>query len=275
MGREHVEFVQTQQLPWEPCPWEYPAAGARMKVLSLDAGNGACSLILELPPGWSAPPRALAVAEEFLVLDGEFTLGDRRLAQDCYGYLPAGTARGPAASAAGAVLLAFYDARPAFAAAAREGTATFHDAFAMRWERDGMDPAYGDAGMRWKILRNDPATQDVSMLLMTPPHLVPPAWTGPQERHDCVEEAFVLSGDFLCHAGTMRTGAYFWRPPGILHGPYGTRGGNLTFVRTLGHALENNWSDHTVTISRKPPTQVAVPTQVARTLREWQVPAEF
>lgn len=246
-----------------------------MKVLSLDAGDGACSLVLQLPPGWQATGQPLAVDEEFLVLEGELEFGGRRLAQDCYAHVPAGVAREPASSAGGAVLLAFYSARPAFASAARDGAVTYHDAFRMAWSCEGMDPAYGDAGMRWKILREDPQTRDVSMLIMTPPHLVPPDWTGPQERHDCVEEAFVLSGDFLCHAGVMRAGSYFWRPPGILHGPYGTRSGNLTFVRTLGDVLENNWSEHAVTISRTPATQVVIPADVARTLNAWQVPAAY
>lgn len=275
MARDHVEFVQSQQIPWQPCPWEYPGGAARMKVLSLDEGDGACSLVVELPAGWQARDCTLAVDEEFLVLEGEIVIGDRTLAQDCYAHVPAGAARPAASSPGGAVLLAFYAARPAFGAAAADAVATFRDAFAMQWSCAGMDPAYGDAGMRWKILREDARTRDVSMLIMTPPHLVPPDWTGPQERHDCVEEAFVLSGDFLCHAGVMRAGAYFWRPPGILHGPYGTRSGNLTFVRTLGDVLANNWSEHTVTISRTPATQVVVPPPVARTLRDWQAPAAY
>jgi hypothetical protein len=113
------------------------------------------------------------------------------------------------------------------------------------------------------------------MLVSCPPHLHPPGWRGPQERHGCVEEMFLLSGDYLSNVGTMRAGAYFWRPPGIAHGPYGTRFGNLAIIRTLGAPLENNWTDATVGISRDPPLAAQLPPEMRRRAAgsHWQPPS--
>ncbi|MHA7816979.1 MAG: DUF4437 domain-containing protein [Pseudohaliea sp.] len=275
MAREHIEYIQSQELIWRSCEWPYPGMAADVKVLSQDDETGACSVLLRLPAGWQSPLRALSVDEELLVLDGAITLGDYDLAQDCYAWLPGGSHRETMASAEGAVILAFYSGMPLAGERSPHGRPRVLDAFAMPWSSEGMDPVYGDAGMRWKILRHDPETEDLSMLVMAPPHLVPPHWSGPQEQHDCFEEAFVLSGDFLSPIGIMRAGAYFWRPPHILHGPYGTRGGNLSFIRTLGGVLENNWTDREVTLDRTPERSVELPPRVARALSGYDPPVPY
>ncbi|MBT8445917.1 MAG: cupin domain-containing protein [Gammaproteobacteria bacterium] len=285
MGREHVEFVQAQALPWEE-QWPYPE-GATVKILSRDTGTGAASTIIRYPAGWSAPAGALGAAEELFVLDGELTLGDRTYRQDCYAYLPAGHARAPAAAENGAVVLTFFDREPEWlgAAASESDPSTdeassdaipFLDAFEVPWECGEMDPAYADVGLRWKILRFDAARNDCSMLIMTPPHMHPSDWRGPQEVHDCVEEMFLISGDFLSNVGLMCDGAYFWRPPGIAHGPYGSRAGNLTFIRTLGNPLENNWTDYEVSIDREPELKPFIPDAVRPRLEAgWSRPARY
>ena len=278
MGREHVEFVQAQALPWE-AQRPYPQ-GAEVKILSRDAGTGAASTIIRYPAGWSAPAGALGAAEELFVLEGELSLGSRTYRQDCYAYLPAGFQREPAATENGAVVLTFFDGEPAWraapAAADGDGAIPFLDAFEMPWESGEMDPAYADVGLRWKILRYDAERNDCSMLIMTPPHMHPSDWRGPQEVHDCVEEMFLISGDFLSNVGVMCDGAYFWRPPGIAHGPYGSRAGNLTFIRTLGHPLENNWTDYEVSIDREPEGEPLIPEALRPRLAEgWAPPARY
>jgi hypothetical protein len=275
MSRDHVEHIQSQMLPWQACEWPYPGPDSSLKILSLDHGNGACSVILRLPAGWQSPLSAIACDEELFVLDGGLEVMGQALATHGYAWLPAGSQRGPMRSREGATVLAFYSAQPQPAEHVPEATPIIHDAFAMPWTADGMDPAYGDAGMRWKILREDPIAQDATMLVSTPPHLVPPDWSGPQEMHDCVEEAFVISGDFLSPIGTMHGGAYFWRPPHILHGPYGSIGGNLSLIRTLGHALENNWSEHEVTLSPAPAYRPVIPAQLQGQLKDWMEPAPY
>lgn len=279
MPREHLEHIQSQMLPWLPCEWPYPGLDTHMKILSLDSDSGGCSVIIRLPSGWRSPVAAIACDEELLVLDGSLEIEGQELSTHGYAWLPGGTNRGQMYSRSGATLVAFYSEEPrsadSLSGASLENTAIICDTFALPWNSDGMDPAYGEAGMRWKILHEDPAAQDVTMLVSTPPHLIPPNWTGPQETHDCVEEAFVISGDFVSPIGTMHSGAYFWRPPHILHGPYGSIGGNLTLIRTLGHALENNWSEHEVTLSAAPPYRPVVPARLKRQLKEWAAPSPY
>lgn len=253
MARSHVEFLQSQTLPWQPSPWA-AFAGLKVKVLSLDDSSGAATVLVRYEPGDLRPGSVAAAAgEECLVLDGSLQVGARSCRQDFYLWWPAGQAReAMRAGPAGAVLLSFLDRDPdgpAHAPVGAEG-ARIVDTFEMPWACDGMDPAYAGVGLRWKLLRGTPGAADTTMLVACPPHLHPPQWRGPQEIHDCVEEMFLIGGDYLSNVGIMREGAYFWRPPGVAHGPYGTRAGNFALIRTLGHALENNWTAHEVAIDR-------------------------
>lgn len=276
MGREHVEFIQSQQLPWSPAPWAH-FAGADRKLLSRDVASGAATALLRLDPGWRRDARGHHdAAEEWLVLEGAVDTGAGELASDCYLSRPARSNIGPLSSPAGATLLVLLDREPRWHDGPGEGAAPcILDPFDMPWQHAGMDPVYGDAGLRWKLLRGAPGEADMTMLVACPPHLHPPQWRGPQERHDCVEEMFLISGDYLSNVGTMRAGAYFWRPPGIAHGPYGTRFGNLALIRTLGAPLENNWSRDEVEISRDPPLAATVPTGLRHVTRSsgWQPPS--
>ena len=266
MGRPHVEFLQTQALEWQPTPLAH-LTGTLCKMLSRDEASGACSMLLRLPEGWQhAGPWHLDVEEEFLVLDGQMSLGEHDYVEDCYGRLPAWWTRGALRVGKEAVLLCFFERAPtaAMGVDVRAGEASRCavprlDAFEMAWESAGMDPACADIGLRWKMLRGRIGDAQTTMLVACPPHLHPPQWRGPQEVHDCVEEMFLLSGDYLSNVGRMREGAYFWRPPGIAHGPYGTRHGNLALIRTIGAPLENNWTRGEVEISRDPVARPFLP----------------
>jgi len=41
----------------------------------------------------------------------------------------------------------------------------------------------------------------------------------------------------------MTPGAYFWRPPGIDHGPYGSLTGTLALFRTVDGPLQTSYGD--------------------------------
>jgi hypothetical protein len=200
------------------------------------------------------------------VLEGEVDLNGRQYPPDTYAWLPPGYPFRSMATTTGAVVLVFFDAEPRW----HEGVhpdvgpdasdaVEMLDAYRMPWASENMDPAYGDVGLRWKLLRGSPDDDHCTMLVSCPPHVHPPGWSGPQEVHDCVEEMYLLSGDYLSDRGTMCAGAYFWRPPGNAHGPYGTRGGNLAIIRTLGAPLRNNWTSHHVKLSRAPTYQPVLP----------------
>lgn len=279
MAREHVEFIQAQALSWRGGYLDGAREDVEVKVLSEDGESGACSILIRYPEGWSLDgARHTTVDEEFMVLDGALEINGRTYDLDCYADLPAGFEWASASAPGGAVVLAFFDARPnTGSGAAPEGTydapggTVFADTHDMPWHCEGMDPAYGEIGLRWKILRHDEAAKDATFLVMTPPQFHPEAWKGPQETHDCVEEMYLIGGDFLSNVGVMRGGAYFWRPPGILHGPYGSRAGNLTLIRTLGGDLENNWSEHQTAISKTPAYKPYLPDNMKQAGgKEWR-----
>lgn len=252
MTRPHVEFIQAQALAWQPTALPH-LAGTQCKVLSRDAESGACTVLLRFPEGFRLEGDwALDSEEEFLVLDGELALGGARYSQDCYALLPSGSRRGEMLALRESVVIAFFNEPPAVPVRAIPRL----DAFELPWSCAEMDPAYADVGLRFKMLRGGIGEARSTMLVYCPPHLHPPHWRGPQEVHDCVEEMFLISGDYLSNVGRMREGAYFWRPPGIAHGPYGTRMGNLALIRTIGAPLVNNWTREDVEISRE---QVARP----------------
>ncbi|MCC5794020.1 MAG: DUF4437 domain-containing protein [Chromatiales bacterium] len=275
MARDHVEFLQSQQIPWQPCPWQYPGPGSEIKLLSLDRENGACSYLARLRPGWRQPAGALSATEELFVLEGSLQLGEHSLGPDFYTRVPAGAARPSAHSDQGALLLGFLDATPRQADVVAGLAARLIDTFQTPWGHEGMDPAYADLGMRWKILHHDEDSLDTSMLVLTPSQLGPPGLRGPQERHDCIEEAFLISGDFLSPLGPMHAGGYFWRPPQVLHGPYASRHGNVCFIRTLGDLLENNWSTHELTLDREAAVRPVVPAATYPALQPWAPDARY
>lgn len=69
--RPHIEFVQSQLLPWRRIGPGLARPDAEYKLLSRDPGDGACSALMRYAPGWSREgPEHLLAAEEFYVLDG-------------------------------------------------------------------------------------------------------------------------------------------------------------------------------------------------------------
>jgi len=52
---------------------------------------------------------------------------------------------------------------------------------------------------------------------------------------------YLLAGEVHGNRGVMQPGAYFWRPPLIPHGPYGSLTGNLYFFRTKGGPLSTSY----------------------------------
>lgn len=241
MARPWIEFVQSQMLPWKSGDLWGVRPGVESKVLSLDADNGASSLLVRYPGQWRLESRgALSVDEEFLVLGGTLSIGAQTYRERSYAHLPAGYARGPMASATGAVVLTFFSERPSWSAAATFDPARLVenlDAFAVPYTAR-FHPEFPPGAGR-KTLYEDPITHDQSWILGT----LPMRWAERAELHPVVEEMYLLSGESHGNRGVMRPGAYFWRPPQIPHGPYGTLTGNLYFFRTKGGALSTHYVD--------------------------------
>src|SRR5687768_14086144 len=95
MTRPWIEFIQAQNLPWQPDDLNGTSPGVEVKILSRDTETGAASLLVRYPAGWAAPPVSFACEYEFLVLEGELSAGDTTYGPFAYGHWPAGYSPGP------------------------------------------------------------------------------------------------------------------------------------------------------------------------------------
>jgi hypothetical protein len=248
LDRPHVEFIQAQMLPWRRIGAAAARPDAEYKFLSRDPATGACSALLRYPPGWAREgAEHLDADEEFYVLDGAMEIDAETYGFDSYAFLPAGYPRRRASAPRGAVTLSFFSAEPTVRAGAGGYDARRLvrriDALHRPWDRTLNDPRLAHLGISRKDLRLDPDTGERTFLSMMLPHSEPHGSRGPQERHPVVEEAYVIAGSLTGPQGTMEPGAYFWRPPRIAHGPFGTRWGCVALIRFLGGRHVNAWSE--------------------------------
>jgi hypothetical protein len=270
MARPHIEFIATQVLPWEAMPGD-ARADCQAKVLSLDPERGDCSLIVRYPPGWRRPAEALAADEELFVLDGELTVGDYRYQPHGYGFFPAGYGRGAAASAGGAVAVTFFSAWPNRGPVTPAKTPAIEhlDAVRLEWDTADIDPGLAFMGIRRKTLRVNPEHgQRASFLIATSPHNHPKDWKCPTLTHPCVEECFMLAGDLTGPQGVLHTGAYFWRPAGIPHGPFGSLNGSLSLIRFVYGRHVNVWGKEDLPYTFFPEHRPVLPPHLAALGRE-------
>jgi len=251
-ARPHIEYIQAQVLPWQTVAPAGARPGADARVLSAETDrpeDGPCSLLLRYPRGWRLDEtHSLACEEEFLVLDGAIRIGAQAFSRRGYGFLPAGFSRAGMAAPDGAVVLTFFEgpqARRAGPAGGHDAARlVVHDTEAMRFNSD-FDHSLTGSGIGMKRLREDPVTRERSWILTKGADRredLPP--TGRLERHpDCAEEMFLLEGGLNWPQGPMRAGAYFWRPPGILHGPGASLAGYQAFFRSRGGPFSTLWLD--------------------------------
>lgn len=241
MSRPWIEYIQSQNLPWTAHDIWGVRPGVRIKLLSLDHQSGASSLLIQYPPNWRLEPEgALGVDEELLVLNGSLSIGPQRYTELAYAHLPSGYSRVPMTSETGAVVLTFFSGRPTVIKSSEYDPARLvaHlDSFAVPYTGK-FHPEFPPGAGR-KSLFEDPITHDQTWILGT----LPMRWAERAEVHPVVEEMYLLSGESHGNRGIMRPGAYFWRPPEIPHGPYGTLTGNLYFFRTKGGPLSTHYID--------------------------------
>lgn len=244
--RPHIEFIQAQLLPWRRIEQHAARPDAEYKFLSRDPESGACSALIRYPPGWQRlGDNRLSANEEFYVLDGSLCIDEQEYSHDVYGFLPAFHRYASISAPGGAVVLTFFDREPALYSGSESPRteAMRVDALHMPWDMSLNDPKLAHLGISRKDLRADPETGERTFLSMVLPHSEPPGLEGPQESHPIVEEAYLISGSLTGPHGTMTPGAYFWRPPGIAHGPFGTRWGCVNLIRFVGGRHVNEWSE--------------------------------
>ena len=265
LQRPHIEFIQAQVLPWRRIAADLARPDAEFKFLSRDASDGACSVLIRYPPGWRREgPEHLQAEEEFYVLDGTLELNGRLYTHDCYGFVPPRLTRHTMSSPNGAVVLTFLSAEPAVHVGAGEEEGLLRiDALHTPWDMRLNDPKLAHLGISRKDLRRNPHTGERSFLSMILPHSDPPGSRGPQEMHPVVEECYLISGSLTGPYGTMAPGAYFWRPPQIPHGPFGTRWGCVMLIRFVGGEHRNRWTEGEAGFSFDAPYRPVLPADLA------------
>ena len=259
MPRPHTEFIHSQNLVWSP--WSRPglAPGIQARILSRDPKGGGASLLLRYPAGYQSEDAALSVAEEVFVMDGSLEIAATRLNQHDYGFLPPGTPRHEIVSPAGATVLCFFDAEPIPGPADPTAELQYQATAEMPWTPGIADPNLKFMGLGRKVLRDDPQRQERVLLLTMAPQAYPNAAGAPQIAHPCVEEMYLFSGDVISEYGLMQTGAYFWRPAMVFHGPHGSRHGAFMMVRFVEGRHENIWADELSYFDPNPPLRPVIP----------------
>lgn len=249
MARPHTEFYQTQHQPWAPDPL---FVELDVKILSLDSETGAYTALQQIPDGYQAEGnRPTTANEEFFVLSGLMHLNGLEYTPGCYGFFPAGHERIDWLALEPTVLIRFFDSAPepfenqpeAIERARHRPPIPYLDSYRMVWDTSLHDPKLAHLGLGRKNLRIDPVTGQRTFLFMTSPQTHPANWRAPKESHPTPEETYMLAGDLTGDHGTMRPGAYFWRPKHIPHGPYGSIGGSMSLIRFVEGKHLNIWSD--------------------------------
>jgi hypothetical protein len=275
MGRPHIESIQAQLMPWITTDKSHVRPGVEIRTFSEDDETGASSSMIRYPAGWSQSDPAVVLAqEEIFVLDGEIEIAGETYRLHDYANLPVGYPRDSIKSEKGAVVLTFFSETPKVVAAS-DHTDGYDEAVlikkidtvAMRWERSELQEggeenpmAYYDGGL--KFLRQDPHTKEQTFLFAASPQTHPPEWKALQETHAVVEESFVVMGEMIGPREVRSAGAYFWRPPHILHGPFGSLTGVTSFIRTVGGSLVDIWNEPKMGFAFKPEPRPQLPPEM-------------
>ena len=258
-------------LPWQRIGPGRARPDAEYKFLSLDRQTGGCTTLIRYPAGWRRQgPEYLTADEEFYVLDGAIRFDYQVFTPDTYGFFPAGYGHNEIVCERECVVLSCFSAQPDAIAGqfddqdtVRARAVDYLDVLHMPWDMSLNDPKLKHLGISRKDLRKDPITGERTFLSMILPHSEPPGSKGPQESHPVVEEAYVISGSLVGPQGEMFPGAYFWRPPGIAHGPFGTRWGCVALIRFLGGEHVNVWSQTEAGFSFDAPYDPVLPDTLA------------
>ena len=265
MARPHIEFIQSQSLPWAEDLRFGLGTGVRVKVLSEDSVNGAASVLVRYPAGWTAAAHPKGADEEFIVLGGALETDGYTFGHLGYGRWPAGFHAPLRRTTKETVILTFFSSN------IRASPPAEFDPRALVLGIDGYSIPYTGnfhpqfpPGAGRKVLFTHPDTGETSWLLGT----LPVRWAERSEVHPYVEEMYLLSGESHGDRGVMRPGAYFWRPGGVPHGPYGTLSGNLYFFRTQGGPLITNYVEPERPFQWNPAYRPRLPDEMAGLARE-------
>ena len=126
-----------------------------------------------------------------------------------------------------------------------------------------------------KVLRHVPSTGEKTILLSMGAQAHPVDWREAQLSHECVEEMYLLGGDIIGERGTMYEGAYFWRPPGEWHGPFGSRRGSLSLIRFADGQHRNLWGERALPFRLDPAHVPELPPELREHGAEPWIPPRY
>lgn len=272
MARPHIEFVQAQALPWKELGETTARPGIGVKVLSRDPDKIGATVILRYPKGWTFEQHHhLNSDEELYVLSGRLMMDDKIYEEGDYAFLPAGHEHRIMSAPEGADILTYFDGPlRRIAGAPDKGVYEDHrlieclSTTAATWT-NATDPKVISPDVRLLVLRTDPQTGERTWLLDVGPEGMCGDFNA-TETHPVVEEVFFLSGSIHGPMGVLRKGAYFWRPPGIAHGPFGSKEGCLGIYRCKGGPLTTAWSDERYAVPWESPYKPILPDEVTEKL---------
>jgi hypothetical protein len=242
MARPHIEFVQCQNIAWQQGP-----DGTLMKLLNADPDSTAATMLIQYPAGWVAPKTlADAPAEEWFVLEGAVETDAGRHGRHAYAFRPAGAGGGLSGSRLGATLIMFRYAVGDRDTLAGVAEPIDIDTRMMPWDVSTYDPKLSHLRLARKVLRMGPNDSGRTFLLAGLPHGIPAVDSLPAETHRHCEEGFMIHGEIFAPEGVMRAGSYFFRPPGIVHGPHVSETGFFQLMRSPGaNWIKTEWTDAT------------------------------
>jgi len=239
MARPYIEFVQTQNVEWTG-----QSDGSEVKRLNVDPVDGGETCLVRYPAGYRAPDRGpLDRAEEYLVLDGEIMIGGRAQGYHGYGFTPRGENAGPCATDRGATLIVFRYGRNDPDSVTGVSEAIALDPSTLAWDMTPSVAHIAHLRLARKVLRLGPNDSSRTFLLIGLPHGRPDRAEMPAEIHDHFEEMFMLQGEMWTPEGLIRPGAYFYRPPEIVHGPHVSEAGFFQIMRAGANYVRTTWTD--------------------------------
>ncbi len=228
--RDDVDFVQSQDVPttWaEPGTFGHKGGGLR-QVLSHSRSSGAETYLLRVADQQQG---VLESEVDLYVVSGEGTLDGAPLLTGDYVHVPAGSALDLRPSVAGLVLYCgFWGPSRWSDGPAGDGAVTHLRPEDMPWEPAGWSGERAlEPGVAVKTLRRADGAFIYLAAMM-------PGWKcTSEESHPVYEESFKVHGDVLMGArGVIRQHGYFYRSPGVFHGPLYSRGGTMSFIRSDG-----------------------------------------
>lgn len=253
LDRGHIEFIQQQSMPWVELS-RPPLSGMMGKVMS-EASDGSGTYLIALASNQTFP---LSVPDrctvQLITLAGRPSVDGQEIPELTYVRVASGdtlelTSDG---KAVGLVFVDFVE----WAGVESKGPVNLDDV-PWRAERD----EWFAAGAARKNIWTEPTTGEELFLLGT----MPLRWNDRAQVHPVVEEVFVLAGELIGEHGVLTEGAYFWRPPGVWHGPFGQRRGTLMVIRTPGGPFTKEYSQAALEVDRSLNYQPVLPPELAET----------